>query len=75
MRPSAVSPALQKRGPGAVASTLDRCLGCLVDSQDVVAIDVEPGHAVRRALRGDIGTGRGVGEWDFGGKLVILTYK
>ena len=75
VRPGAVSPALQKCGPSSVASTPDRFSGRLVDGQDVVAVDLEPGHAVGRAPRGDTGTGRGVGEWDFGGELVVLAHE
>jgi hypothetical protein len=72
MRPGAVGLALDEGRAAAAPGALDGLARGLGDGQDVVAVDLDAGQAIRRRAAGDGRVAAGVGERDLGGELVVL---
>ena len=75
MRPGAVGAALEQRGPIAISGAVDGQAGCLVNGQDVVAVDVDSGHSVAVAPAGHAGVAGRVGKGHLGRELVVLAHE
>ena len=72
VRPGAVGAAFEQRGPAAARARSTASAGGLVNGQDVVAVDVDSGHAITGAAAGHAGIAGRVGERHFGRELVVL---
>ncbi len=75
MRPGAVGAALDQCGPVAASGTVNGLVGCLVNGQDVVAVDVDSGHSIAGAAAGHAGVAGRVGKGHFGRELVVLAHE
>ncbi len=75
MRAGAIGAAFQQRGALAAPRALDRFRRGLVHGQHVVAVNLETRYAVHGPPSGHTRAGRGVGERDLGGELVVLAHE
>ena len=62
-------------GPSPLAGAVDRLGGCLVNGQDVVAVDVDSGHSVAGAAAGHARVAGRVRKGHFGRELVVLAHE
>src|SRR5437763_15071625 len=70
--PGAIGAAFQERGPLPATGAIDGERGRVGHGRNIVAIDLDAGHAVGVAPTGHAGIGRRVGKRYLGGELIIL---
>src|SRR5438552_3235452 len=75
MRTRAVGLALEERGAVSSTGALHGFSSGVMDSQHVIAVNLDPGEAVGRTARGHTRIPGGVAEGHFSSELVVLAYE